>query len=615
MLVRCNTISRGHSAVSLHVIEMILSLLRKNLIPVVPLRGSISASGDLSPLSYIAGTLTGNPDIYVQTGDECAKAHVSAQKALEGVGMQPVELGPKEGLGLMNGTATSAAVASLALYEAHQLTILSQILTAMAAEALLGSVGNFDSFIANARPHKGQIEVAGNIRRFLEGSQLAQGLGVDQSAWNSTGMLYQDRYPLRTASQWLGPQLEDLLLAQTQISIELNSTTDNPLVDIVQGKVHHGGNFQAVSVTSAMEKARMSLQMTGKLMFAQCSELINPMLSNGLPPNLAADEPSVSFAMKGVDIGMASYMSELAFLANPVSSHVQSAEMNNQTVNSLALISARYTMQAVELVTLMGASYLYTVCQALDLRVMQVNFFVALEPRFRFDLIASFGEIMTRSEQDDLHRELWTALKQSWLTTTSVDSEDRFARVLDSSLAILANIFVSQDDQPPAAIFSAAKMWKSQALSSITKTFYSTRSRFFADQNTPDFLGSGVRKMYVYIRRVLGVPFHKGLEDHPTPTRTTSEAASSKRTIGSQISIIYESLRNGKLHAAMMDAVAETDSVNEIFSLAQDAPLGGVDAKGADLVGVVEDLLTRATLMHLQTETDVLKSAMVRIDL
>lgn len=321
MLVRTNTVARGHSAVSFHAIETVLALLRSNLTPVIPLRGSISASGDLSPLSYVAGTITGNPDIYVQTPSDI----IPANEALDRLGIAPIVLGPKEGLGFMNGTATSAAVASLVLYEAHHLTLLSQILTAMASEALLASADSFDPFISQIRPHRGQAEVARNIRHFIRGSQLVRGLTneSDRDTRNAPGLLYQDRYALRTSPQWIGPQLEDLLLAHEQVTVELNSTTDNPLFDVPNQKTHHGGNFQAASVTSAMEKARLGIQTIGKMLFAQSSELINPMLNNGLPPNLAADEPSLSFTMKGVDIGMASYMSELAFLANPVSSHVQ----------------------------------------------------------------------------------------------------------------------------------------------------------------------------------------------------------------------------------------------------------------------------------------------------
>lgn len=319
MLVRSNTIARGQSAVSIQVIESIVALLRENLTPIIPLRGSISASGDLSPLSYVAGLVAGNPDIWVRT----ASGIISAHEALERISMAPIVLGPKEGLGLMNGTAASAAVGSLALYETQHIATLSQVLTAMAAEALLGTADNYDSFISEVRPHRGQVEAARNIRHFLHGSRLVRGLEHENGSRKSSILLYQDRYALRTAPQWIGPQLEDLVLAHDQVTVELNSTTDNPLFDTTTQRTHHGGNFQAASVTSAMEKTRTSLQMIGKMLFAQSSELINPMLSNGLPPNLAADEPSLSFTMKGVDIGMASYMSELAFLANPVSSHVQ----------------------------------------------------------------------------------------------------------------------------------------------------------------------------------------------------------------------------------------------------------------------------------------------------
>ena len=225
----------------------------------------------------MAGTVTGNPDISVQT----PSGVVTAKQALDRISVTPIVLGPKEGLGLMNGTATSAAVASLALYESHHICILSQLLTAMAAEALRGSADNYNSFIAEVRPHPGQAEAAKNIRHFLQGSQLIRGPENGRDTRQSSGLLYQDRYSLRTASQWIGPQIEDLLLANEQVEVELNSTTDNPLFDVSDQKTHHGGNFQATSITSAMEKARLSLQMIGKILFAQSSELINPMLSNG----------------------------------------------------------------------------------------------------------------------------------------------------------------------------------------------------------------------------------------------------------------------------------------------------------------------------------------------
>ena len=556
MLVRCNSVVRGHSAVSLHVVETIVALLRNDLIPVVPLRGSISASGDLSPLSYVAGTITGNPDVYVRT----PSGIVSAKQALDKVNIAPITLGPKEGLGLMNGTATSAAVGSLALYETHQLSVLAQLLSAMAMEALLGTVESFDSFIGEVRPHRGQMESAKNIRRFVRGSRLARGLGRDDDTKRSPGLLYQDRYSLCTAAQWIGPQLEDLLLAHDQMTTELNSTTDNPLIDIAGQTIRHGGNFQAVSITSAMEKTRMALQMLGRMLFAQCSEIVNPMLNNGLPPNLAADEPSLSFTMKGVDIGMASYMSELAFLANPVSSHVLSAEMHNQAINSLAFISARYTFQAVELVSLMSASYLFAVCQALDLRVLQITFFQALKPALTAVNIRIFSHLLSELELSELHINLWEHVQATWLSTTNKDSEDRYTHLTDSSLAIITRFLIRSPNKLAATgptFFEAIATWKDSFRQCLAETHTTTRAHIFQRPGTATYLGRGTRTLYLYVRDTLGVPFHKGLQDHPGPMDDDDEEEKKKKkvTIGSWIAVIYEAIRDGRLHEPLMECL------------------------------------------------------------
>jgi phenylalanine ammonia-lyase len=348
MLARLNSIIRGHSAVSLEIIDTIVAFLEKNMTPIIPVRGSISASGDLIPLSYLAGCIQGSPDIYMRVGNLNPKT-VSASDALKEAGIKPILLGAKEGLGLLNGTAASVAVASLAIYESNQIALLSQVLTAMGCEALKGTAESFHPFIAATRPHKGQIEAAANILGFLSGSELASDVnGVSKVDVEG---LAQDRYALRTSSQWIGPQLEDLMLATEQVTVELNSTTDNPLINVEGDAILHGGNFQAASITSAMEKTRLSVQMLAKMLFAQCTEIINPALNRGLPPNLCADDPSLSFTMKGVDISMAAYYSEIAFLSNPVSTHVQSAEMHNQALNSLALISARYTLQVSDILS------------------------------------------------------------------------------------------------------------------------------------------------------------------------------------------------------------------------------------------------------------------------
>lgn len=553
MVQRVNSIVRGHSAVSLAVIEAILALLENNITPVIPLRGSVSASGDLQPLSYVAGTIQGSPDIFVRVGTPAST--MSASQALRKYNLEPVVLAAKEGLGLLNGTSASGSVASLAIYEANHLAILTQTLTAMAVEALKGTAESFSPFIASVRPHQGQVEVASNIYGFLQGSQLSSGLDGKKNM--HIAGLCQDRYPLRTSSQWIGPQLEDLDLATRQISVELNSTTDNPLMDVENDLVHHGGNFQAVSITSAMEKTRTSIQMLGKLLFAQGTELLNSALNKGLPPNLAADDPSLSFTCKGIDINLAAYMSELAFLANPVSSHVQSAEVHNQAVNSVALISARYTLMSIEVLGQMSAAYLYALCQALDLRVLQTQFLENVRPKFE----EFFRDAVGRAQDDGnietdrkaLFDEVWAALRDKWSAATNEDLGPRAEHAAREAVMVFLYRVPKAAQEIRALEAATAEMLRAE--------YEGLRGRMFADylNVTPKYLGQAARKMYCFVRGELGVPFHRGLVDSPE-YRGPDEGQGGgreKRTIGSWISVVYEALRAGSLWKPVMDAVTE----------------------------------------------------------
>lgn len=548
MLIRCKSLLAAHSAVRWEIIELLIALLNNNLIPLVPLRGSISASGDLQPLSYIAGVLEGNPDSYVWTSDESGgRDLIPADVALEMLHRQSVTFGAKEALAVLNGTAVSTVVAALALQEAHHLAILSQVLTAMGVEALLGSIGSFDPFFTKVRPHPGQAEVARNIQRFLVGSKLARGEEEDE---DDDG-LKQDRYALRTSSQWIGPQLEDLALAHKQITVECNSTTDNPLVDVEGDTMHHGGNFQAASVTSAMEKTRLSLQMFGRMLFSQCTELINPAMNKGLPPNLASDEPSTSYTMKGADINTAAYVSELAFLANPVSSHVQTAEMGNQGINSLAFISARYTHTAIDLLTMISASYLYVLCQALDLRAMNVLFLAAAAPALQSITATVFGAALLDDPAalEALQAQVLKQTLQQISHTAAMDSPARFHHVALSVQPTLTSHLCTRPSFPPDfAPLSAIQTWTTQTSSTLLALFTKNRTDYFARPDATPYLGHASTRMYRHVRQDLGVPFHTGLADRP-------DRANGLKGIGSNISIIYESMRHGDLYGEMLECL------------------------------------------------------------
>ena len=394
ILVRINSLASGYSGVRPILINNMVELLRKDIVPRIPLRGSISASGDLMPLSYIGGTLEGKCGLTVWFGSQPNRRIVTADLALAQSSLEPIRLGPKEGLAIINGTAVSTGVSALAMYDANGIAVLCQVLAAMSVEALRGTDESFDPFFGTVRPHPGQVEAARNIRSFLTESQLIQ-----RNHGLEAGTLRQDRYAIRTASQWLGPVLEDLQLASRQITIECNSVTDNPLIHIdpdhaESARILHGGNFQAKAITSAMEKVRLGVQTMGQMLFAQCTEIINPRLNYGLPPNLVIDEPSQSFLLKPVDIMIAALQSELGFLSNPAGTHVQSAEMGNQALNSLGLISARYTHIALNVLSQLAAAHLFTLRQALDLRAMHWRFLNAIKPIFTAKTTEVLGGIL-----------------------------------------------------------------------------------------------------------------------------------------------------------------------------------------------------------------------------
>ncbi|KAK5657576.1 hypothetical protein OQA88_3150 [Cercophora sp. LCS_1] len=572
MLIRCNSLMRGHSGVRVSVIDSIMKLVAQDMTPIVPLRGSISASGDLSTLSYIAGAIEGNPDVFIKTGKGSRQTILPANEVLPLAGVTPVRLQAKEGLGITNGTAPSCAAACIAIHQANQLALLTQLLTAMGTEALSGTAHNYDPFISAARPHAGQTEAASNILKFLSGSRLSPARGPERVG------LAQDRYALRTAPQWIGPQLEDLMLATRQVETEINSTTDNPLIDVAGGRVHHGGNFQAMAITSAMEKTMTAVQNLGRLIFAQSSELINNMTNKGLPPNLSFDEPSESFTMKGFDVNMAAYMAELAYLARPISTHVQVAEMTNQSINSMALVAARYALEAVEVLSLMASTYIYVLCQGLDIRCMQLEF----REGVREEILKS--SIAGDEFRGSLEKAADAVLKR-WDQLSHLDVKDRSKEAAKEVVGSLLDDLINILHKPSVSIESLHLV--QTGVSKLLEAHYNAaRQRFAESQSTSEYISPASKVVYDFVRKDLQIPLNRGVVDHPplllrarqekatNGNSTTNgngvnghhanvtngkddEPLARERILGTMAAEIYEGIRSGELHDRVMKFMSE----------------------------------------------------------
>ncbi|PPQ97378.1 hypothetical protein CVT26_006612 [Gymnopilus dilepis] len=543
ILIRMNSLIRGHSGVRWELIEKMNELISANVVPVIPLRGSISASGGSSrlfigqrflrsfrdatqprSLAFVlhrrSSRIVGNPSIQVYHGPSSfgPRRKGPSSEVLREHSIEPIALASKEHLGLVNGTAVSAAVAALAIEDAVNMALLAQVCTAMGTEALNGTRASYVPFIhATARPHPGQVECAQNIYNLLEGTKLAHLHEEEVSLQEDRYSLRQDRYPLRTSPQFLGPQIEDILSAQAAIIQECNSTTDNPLIESTTGIIHHGGNFQAMAVTNAMEKTRLALHHIGKLLFAQSTELCNPAMNNGLPPSLAATDPSLNYHGKGTDIATAAYVAELGYLAAPVSTHIQSAEMHNQAVNSLALISARATVTALDVLSMLAATYLYLLCQALDLRALRAELLSGIKSILQEELASSFGSSLQSAQAELLSAKLFKTMERTFDKTTIMDSQDQMRAMAASITPVILDFFgdaANVDTAQPS--LESLNHLRSSIAARAHELHEKLRKEFLTGVRGPapasSYLGK-TRLMYEYIRKELGVKMH-GAENH-----------------------------------------------------------------------------------------------------
>jgi histidine ammonia-lyase len=305
MLLRANVLLRPTSGVRPALAEALVAMLNAGLVPVVPEQGSVGASGDLAPLSHLALSLMGEGQVRTRAGDLMA-----AGAALDGAGITPFRFGPKEGLAFINGTQAQTAILTLLVRDAQVLWRTAVAAAAMSLEALRGTPTPLDPRIHAARPHRGQVAAAALMRQLLEHSEIRE-------SHRDNDPRVQDAYSLRCSPQVLGAVSDAIEFAHEVVAVELNSSTDNPLV-FANGDVLSGGNFHGQPVAQALDVLAIGLTTLQALAERRVERLVNPDLSQGLPAFLTKD-PGLRSGFMMVQITAASLVAESRTLAYPAS--------------------------------------------------------------------------------------------------------------------------------------------------------------------------------------------------------------------------------------------------------------------------------------------------------
>ena len=304
MLLRANALAKGYSGAHVGTVELLVECLNRGVLPLVPARGSVGASGDLAPLAHLALPLVGEGEALVE-GELLPGAD-----ALERAGLEPIRLASKEGLSLVNGTQFMAAMGALGVVRARRLARTADLACALSLEALQGSRTSFTPAVHRSRPLKGQGEAAANVWRLLEGSAI-----IESHRWCDK---VQDAYALRCAPQVHGACRDLLDYVVATIEIELNAATDNPLVLVDEGEIVSAGNFHGQPLAFALDALAIAVAELASISERRTERLVNPSLSDGLPPFLV-EEGGLNSGFMIPQYVAAALVSENKVFAHPAS--------------------------------------------------------------------------------------------------------------------------------------------------------------------------------------------------------------------------------------------------------------------------------------------------------
>jgi phenylalanine ammonia-lyase len=370
MLLRANSLMKGASGVRVELVARYAAFLNAGATPHAYQRGSIGASGDLSPLAYIGAAVIGLDKAWLV---DLSGEALDCLTVLRRLGLEPMTLQPKEGLALCNGTAASTGAAANCVERAFALTALGFGAHALYFQALGATSQSFDPFVHALKPHPGQVWTARQMAALLDGSRLVRSEAAGDRS-HRKGTLIQDRYSLRCMPQYVGPIVDGIAEAARQIEVEANSANDNPLIDPDTGEVFHTGNFLAEYTAVAMDRLRAHLGMLAAHLDAQIALLVSPEFSGGLSPSLAGNmERGLNVGLKSLQVSCNALAPLLTFYGQSMADRFPThAEQFNQNINSQAMNAANLARESVEVLAHFMANALVFAVQAVELRAKLV---------------------------------------------------------------------------------------------------------------------------------------------------------------------------------------------------------------------------------------------------
>ncbi|WP_408950255.1 histidine ammonia-lyase [Lysobacter sp. Hz 25] len=417
LCIRINTLMRGHSGIRVQTLQALAAMLNAGIVPVVPQLGSVGASGDLAPLSHLAIVLLGGGEAFYDG------RRMPGAEALQLAGLTPVKLSYKEGLALNNGTAQMLACGVLALARLEDLLDTADLAAAMTIDAFAGRLGAFAEAVHDLRPHPGQVEVAANLRRLLEGSTLAdipyhlvprfrpwlpQSWDTEQAQQLSFDIGWdwvpfsqrhgrekfytrfrpfrggkkhqpQDSYSLRCIPQVHGAVRDAIAQAARVLEVELNSLTDNPIVfpdaqaEHVEQQVISAGHFHGMPLALVMSYVKAAIPVLASISERRLNKLVDPATNDGLPGFLIGNEDATESGHMIVQYTAAAIVNDLASRAHPASVYSIPTSANAEDHVSMGANEARHVLSMTEDLGKVLALELYTAAQALDLRRDMIN--------------------------------------------------------------------------------------------------------------------------------------------------------------------------------------------------------------------------------------------------